>query len=158
MSKMISDQIIDRIAEAAGLYHRLVLVVAPSGAGKTAALRTVAEQTRAPLVNVNLELSRRLLDVPAKQRSPHLQRMLDQALGEVGGEVVLLDNTEILFDSSLQQDPLRLLQGLSRNRTVVASWNGSVENDCLSYAEAGHAEYRSYAIRGFLWVAPARVE
>ncbi|MEN6474686.1 MAG: BREX-3 system P-loop-containing protein BrxF, partial [Syntrophaceae bacterium] len=40
--------------------------------------------------------------------------------------VVLLDNIEILFDVSLKQDPLRLLQGLSRNTTLVAAWSGEI--------------------------------
>jgi hypothetical protein len=57
---------------------------------------------------------------------------------------VVLDNLEILFDKDLKQDPLRLLQGLSRNRAVVASWNGSMTSGRLLYAETGHPEYRSY--------------
>ena len=51
---------------------------------------------------------------------------------------------EILFDKDLQQDPLRLLQGISRNRAVVASWNGIMNSGRLLYAEIGHPEYRSY--------------
>ena len=31
----------------------------------------------------------------------------------------------LLFDARLKQDPLRCLQGLSRNRTVVAAWTGT---------------------------------
>ena len=57
---------------------------------------------------------------------------------------VILDNLEILFDNALQQDPLRLLQSISRNRAVVASWNGIVNSGRLLYAETGHPEYRSY--------------
>lgn len=57
---------------------------------------------------------------------------------------MVLDNLEILFDKDLQQDPLRLLQSISRNRAVVASWNGSINSGRLLYAEPGHPEYRSY--------------
>ena len=57
---------------------------------------------------------------------------------------VVLDNLEILFDKDLQQDPLRLLQSISRNRAVVASWNGIMNSGRLLYAETGHPEYRSY--------------
>ena len=57
---------------------------------------------------------------------------------------MVLDNLEILFDKDLQQDPLRLLQGISRNRAVVASWNGIMNSGRLLYAETGHPEYRSY--------------
>ena len=38
---------------------------------------------------------------------------------------MLLDHLEILFDPALEQDPLRLLQGVSRDRTVVAAWPGT---------------------------------
>ena len=58
---------------------------------------------------------------------------------------MVLDNLEILFDNDLKQDPLRLLQGISRNRAVVASWNGAMKSaEGSSYAETSHPEYRSY--------------
>ena len=65
----ISNQIIDGIEQAKDLYNRLVLVVAPSGAGKTAALREVNRHLGAPLLNVNLEISRRMLDLTVRQRA-----------------------------------------------------------------------------------------
>lgn len=44
-------------------YHRLVLLVGPVGAGKETVLRVAAERCDGRLINVNLELSRRLLDL-----------------------------------------------------------------------------------------------
>ena len=96
----------------------------------------------APLVNVNLELSRQLLDLTSRQRTLQLPHLLSNIMAASASEVTLLDNIEILFDITLKQDPLRLLQGLSRNKTVVAAWNGSIEGDHLVYAAPGHAEYR----------------
>jgi hypothetical protein len=58
----------------------------------------------------------------------------------------LLDNTEILFDISLKHDPLRLLQNLSRNRTLVVAWNGRAIKDSLIYATPDHREYRKYPV------------
>lgn len=55
--------------------------------------------------------------------------------------MVLLDNLEILFDTALEVEALRLLQVSSRNRTVVASWNGSFRDGTLAYAEPGHPEF-----------------
>ncbi|HCH00098.1 MAG TPA: BREX-3 system P-loop-containing protein BrxF, partial [Actinobacteria bacterium] len=46
---------------AEGLYYRLVLQVGETGTGKTAALRAVADDIDAPVININLELSARLL-------------------------------------------------------------------------------------------------
>jgi SAM-dependent methyltransferase len=126
MAEPLADQIIQNIDQTAELYHQLILVVAPAGAGKTIALHEVQERTGAPLTNVNLDLSRRMLDLSERQRTLQLPRLLGEMVGGAKGDVILLDNIEILFDVSLKQDPLRLLQGLSRNKTVVAGMVPSI--------------------------------
>jgi hypothetical protein len=177
MAEPLADSVIRRIGQAAELYHRLVMLVAPAGAGKTAALQDVHERTAAPLVNDNLELSRRMLDLSERQRALQLPRLLAEIVSASITEVILLDNLEVLFEVSLKQDPLRLLQGLSRNKTVVAAWSGEmrseprglrtelkVANDSslitqssslyLVYATPDHPEYRRYPLRDFLVVHP----
>lgn len=153
MREPLADKVLARLDFAAELYHRLVLVVAPSGSGKTVALQDMAKRTGAPLLNLNLEVTRRLLDLTGRQRALELPRVLAEVVGKEES-VVLLDNIEILFDVALEQDPLRLLQGLSRNRTVVASWNGLVENGYLTYATPEHPEHRRYPARDIVVVCP----
>ena len=158
MTRPLSERVIERIGQAASLHHRLVLVVGAAGSGKTGALREAAARAGAPLVNVNLEISRRLLDLAGRRRALQVQRVLDGIAAEAGGDVVLLDNTELLFDPTLRQDPLRLLRGLSRHRTVAASWSGAVEDGHVRYAAPGHPEYRRCPLDGVLAVgaeAPA---
>ena len=154
MAEPLADQVMRKIKQAAELYHRLMLVVAPAGAGKTTALTSVKERIGAPLVNVNLELSCRMLELTERQRALQLPRLLSKIVDDTASDVVLLDNLEILFDVSLQQDPLRLLQGLSRNKTVVAAWNGSIDKDHMTYAVPDHPEYRRYLVRDFLVASP----
>ena len=154
MADSLADQIMRKVGPAAGLYNRLVLVVAPTGAGKTTALQDVQNRTGAPLVNVNLELSRRMLELTERQRVLQLPRLLQEIISNSGDETILLDNIEVIFDINLQQDPLRLLQGLSRNKTVVAAWNGTIVDDYLTYAAPGHSEYRRYPMRDFLVASP----
>lgn len=154
MAEPLTDQIIHKLERAAELYHRLIVVVAPAGSGKTTALQAVKERTGAPMVNVNLELSRMLLDLTGRQRALQFPRLLNEIVTQSDSEVILLDNIEILFDISIKQDPLRLLQGLSRNKTVVAAWNGSISNGYLTYAIPEHPEYRKYQVRDFLVASP----
>ncbi len=154
MAEPLADQVVRKLKKADELYHRLTLVVAPAGAGKTTALQDVQERVGAPLVNVNLDLSRRMLDLTERQRALQLPRLLREIINDAAGEVVLFDNIEILFDVSLKQDPLRLLQGLSRNKTVVAAWNGSIDGDHMIYAVPDHPEYRRYMVRDFLVASP----
>ena len=150
MMEPLADQIMRKVKQAAELYHRLMLVVAPAGAGKTTALQDVRDRTGAPLVNVNLELSRRMLQLTERQRALQLPSLLREIVSNEGDEMILLDNIEVIFDVRLKQDPLRLLQGLSRERTVVAAWNGTIAEDSLIYAAPAHAEYRRYPTRDFL--------
>ena len=95
-----------------------------------------------------------MLDLTAGQRPLQLRPLLEKWMETMGAasEVVLLDNTELLFDASLKQDPLPLLQGLSRNKTLVAAWTGALEGGKLRYAAAGHPEHRQYPARDLLAV------
>ncbi len=154
MAEPLADQIMRKVEQAAELYHRLVLVVAPAGAGKTTALQDVRNRTGAPLVNVNLELSRQMLELTERQRALQLPHLLREIVSNGGDETVLLDNIEVIFDIGLKQDPLRLLQGLSRNKTVVAAWNGNIVEDSLTYAAPDHPEYKRYPMSGFLVASP----
>ena len=155
MAEPLADIVIHKIEQAAELYHRLVLLVAPAGSGKTAVLLDVHKRTSAPYINVNLELSRRMLDLTERQRALQIPRLLLDIVGEA--PVVLLDNIEILFDISLMLDTLRLLQGLSRNRTVVAAWSGSIIGENLVYAAPDHPEYKRYPVQDLLVVSPEAI-
>lgn len=154
MAEPLADKIMRNLKQIDELYHRLMLVVAPSGTGKTTALLDVRDRTGAPLINVNLELSRLMLDLTQRQRALQLPRLLREIVDKDAGKMTLLDNIELLFDVDLKQDPLRLLQGLSRNKTVVTAWNGSIIDGFLTYAEPVHPEFRRYPVHDFLVTSP----
>ena len=141
----LSQRIIEQVPGAATLYHRLILVTGPPRTGKTTALRELHTEQRWPLVNVNLSLSERLLELTTKQRALKVAGQLENLAREHEGDVLILDNTEVLFSLELQQDPLRLLQGLARNRTVIAAWAGEYQGASLTYADAAHPEHRRYS-------------
>jgi len=152
MPDILAEQLLKIIPKAAELYHRLILVVAPSGSGKTAAIQHAAKDIGTMVQNVNLELSRRMLDLTENQRPRKVSRILDDIVNSTDSNTVLLDNIEILFETSLKIDPLRLLQSLSRNKTIVAAWNGIVKDGNIYYAEPGHPEYRIYQCKDLIIV------
>lgn len=143
MTSAVCSEIHTALETAKSLYHRMVLVVGEAGTGKTFALREVAESFDAGVININLAISAELLGLTAKQRALRLPEILDR-LTDTPTSPVVLDNLEILFDKDLKLDPLRLLQGISRNRSILASWNGSIVDGKLIYAEQGHPEHRKY--------------
>lgn len=149
------ERLVRTIRAVEASYHRLVLLVAPVGSAKTATLRHASEHLGGHVVNVNLELSRHLLDLSAEQRKLRCARVLDDVLGP-DDTTAFLCRTELLFDPAFQHDPLRLMQQLSRRRTVVAAWSGAVDGAFLTYAEPGHPEYRRCPVDGLVWVEAPR--
>jgi len=140
-SGVILAQLEQAIEQASSQYFRLVILAGPPGSGKTATMQSVAQKIGCQVVNVNLELSKKMLELSRTQRSRQVARLMKEVIAAVSGNVVLLDNLEILFDTALAVEPLRLLQVSSRNRTVVASWSGSYVAGTLTYAEPGHPEF-----------------
>ena len=152
MTNQFIDQILQRIEQVSGLYYQLILVVSEPADGKSLDFRQIAEQARIGFVNVNLELSRRMLPLTTRQRLLRVASLLDDIVSAVDNEVVLLHHTNLLFDPSLRQDPLRLLQTLSRRKTIVIVWEGSIHGQYLTYAEPEHPEYRRYQTRDLVLI------
>jgi hypothetical protein len=138
------DQIRERLSGVAEIYNRLVLLAGHSGSGRTALIRELADAEGVPVLNVGLEISQRLLELTERQRVLQLPKLLEEAVEAFPSKLTLLDNTEVLFNTALKQDPLRLLQGLSRDRTIVASWLGEIDGHDLTYAVPEHPEFRRY--------------
>ena len=97
-----------------------------------------------PLINVNLALSEKLLELTAKQRTLRVARIVDDIVRDQASDTVLFDNIEMLFHPDLKQDPIRLLQRLSRNRTIIATWRGAQLGSSLTYADPDHPEFRRF--------------
>lgn len=146
MALPLSEEIYAQLMQAPSLYYRLVLVVGPFRSGKSMALRELKLDHGWPLVNLSLALSEKLLELTAKQRALRVARIVEDIVHDQAGDTVLLDNIEMLFHPDLKQDPLRLLQNLSRNRTIVAAWRGEYVGESLSYAAPAHPEFRRYEV------------
>ena len=150
MKESVRLAIKEAISNAPAMYSRLILLVGPSGTGKTQALQEISAEYGKKILNINLSMSKALLEVPIQRRQSRVQHIFNDVIrGFLGDEdpqtaIILLDNLEILFDKDLKQDPLLLLLRESRNYTIVASWNGYWVNQRLTFAISGHPEYRFY--------------
>jgi len=149
------DKVVAAVKEADKLYNRLAVLVGPSGSGKSALLHEIAGKTSNKVVNVNLELSRKMLERTVKQRKLKMNEIFAEVTGSAKPGPVLLDNIEILFDPSFAQDPLRLLKSVARNRTVLVAWNGHVEKGVLTYADHSHPEFYRAPIEDFVVLTQA---
>ena len=119
-----------------GLY----LIVGQHGTGKTDTLKKIAEQLNESVVNLNLELSKALLEIPMMDRPYRAMKFFDR-LPEMGNNFLLLDNIELLFEPELKLRALSALRNIARKKSVIATWPGEVTGNKLLHATRGHPEY-----------------
>jgi len=134
------------VEEAATRYTRLVLLVGPHGSGKTDLLHRFAAEHDVPVICVGSSLSDQMLGTPLRQLPVTAADSFGELVRECCGEqLALIDNIELLFLPLLHLDPLKLLQDVARNRTVVAAWPQQQLAATLNYGEPGHPEFRAFS-------------
>ena len=145
----ILDKINTSLHSIESQYHRLIILVNCEEAGKQDVLDKLASGRDIKQINLNLELSSRLLEYSIKQRPLKVAEIMEDLM-EARPSPVILDKLDILFEPTLQTKPLPLLQSLSRSKTIIAFWSGSLKDNKLYYAEPGYPEYRSYPVEDFV--------
>lgn len=139
------------LSDLTSLQSKLVLLIGPPGAGKTSLLHQIAKKYSGEVMNVGAVLGARLAALPQRQRVLQANVTMRELADEyASGDLLLLDNIELLFDQSLRLDPLDLLKRHAHTRRVVAVWPGQLREGRLSYAEIGHPEYQDYGLDGLV--------
>ena len=149
MTDLSPQQLSETVRATRGAYHKLTIIAGPSGAGKTRLLGRVATDLQLPCINLSLLLSQRLLSQTRRQRALKAEEVATEVVDEHLQSGLCLDDTELLFDSTLRLNPITFLQDISRNRLIVASWNGPIAGGELRFAYAGHPDFFSQAVSGY---------
>jgi len=133
--------------EQAKNYHSQLVVVA--GESASLLLEHAASEDGFVAVNLGLELSEKLIEVPRQDRAKSAASLFADLLHERNTHVLLLNHIEILFDKTLSIEPLKLLQSSAKNLTLVVAWPGEKTASSLTYAVPSHPEYRYYKASDF---------
>ena len=156
MTELPFPQLLDTIHATQGAYYKLTIIAGPSGAGKTRLLSQVASGLQLPSINLSLLLSQRLLSQTRRQRALKAEEVAIEVIDEHLQSGLCLDDTELLFDSTLRLNPLTFLQDISRNRLIAACWNGPIAGGELRFAYAGHPDYFRQSVSGYPVVSVAQ--
>ena len=95
-----------------------------------------------PVVSMDDVVCEPLLPLPVVARAGQVNGLIDMALQAYVPGPVLVTDTDVLFEPSLQLDPLQLFRRASRLLPLVVTWAGTFEHGRLSYAVPEHAHYR----------------
>ncbi len=153
MTRINEAQLIDTIRATQTAYHKLTILVGETHAGKTPLLKRIAMELDLPVLNLGLPLSQRLLSKSRRQISLQSADIATELIDEHISKGICIDNTELLFQGPLKMDPLAFFEKVSRNRYVIATWNGTFVNGELRFGEPGHPDHFHKAAAGYPVVA-----
>ena len=145
------DQMNDLFEQSKVNFYQLVLVVGRTGTNKTKLLQAFSQTQGLSLINLNLEISSRMIELSSRARALRASSIITEIINQNRYPIVL-DNIEALFSTDLKLNPLNLLKNLSRSGPIITSWPGYFENSKLHYAEISHPEYREYDIEGICYI------
>ena len=105
-----------------------------------------AQQTPGWLVySIGRDLSSVLVRQASETVANDISGILLDVIRRAGEQKVVLSGIDLLFEPSLQLDPLALIVHLSRVKPIVALWPGSYTNGVLSYAVPEHFHFRTWS-------------
>jgi hypothetical protein len=138
-----------QVTSLSDLNAKLLLLVSSLDTQASSILHLLGAKMEVSAINLSLELSGKLAAIPRNNRALMVSEILKEiAFHASSQDLLLLENIEILFEPSLQIDPLDTLRKLAHSRRVVAVWPGELRGDRLVYADMSHPEHRDYSREG----------
>ncbi|HBY95810.1 MAG TPA: BREX-3 system P-loop-containing protein BrxF [Chloroflexi bacterium] len=128
--------------QSTSAYHQCLLLVHPSIRRLEQATDEVHTRYGWLRLCIGLELSTALLTVPPPQRPWVARQWFETRMRELAPGPLLCSEIDLLFEPTLDLDPLWLLRHCSRTTALVVVWAGSYQDGVLAYAVPGHAHYR----------------
>lgn len=145
----LMNQLSDTLTVVSDQYHQL-LFWASTAPVTVKQLKSLSGQVNGCIINLNLELSGRLIELPRRQWAYQAPSLISDIFSSADCSVVIVNHIEVLFSEALKLDPVRCLQQVARHRTVIAVWPGELSDKYLTYAGPEHPEYRRYARKDYL--------
>lgn len=119
-----------------------LLLVHPDPAHVNRVVDDLAQERGWLDIAVGRELSVALFSVPVKDRGREARVWMRERISGVAPGPVVLTGIDVLFEPSLELEPVGLLQQMGRLSPLAAAWPGIVEGERLAYAAPEHGHYR----------------
>jgi len=126
----------------------LLLIVDPSIQKLDRTAEQICSLYKVKEINLGKELSQFLIPHPKSEYTSLIIDWVRDKIEQAEIEPILFRQTDLLFEPSLNIDPLVLFQQNSRNHTVLVLWAGDYQNNKLCYASREHSHYRVWGNPG----------
>lgn len=139
--KIMFNEVLRKVEENTGL----VLLVGNKETNSLILKKLKEHLLSAILIDLGHSLSQKLLHNQI-EITQNPQNFFADLLNNINEQFILLDNTDMLFDSNLKFDPLSIFKKIASQKNLIAVWNGTYDQKQLTFAKQGHSEYRHFTI------------
>ncbi|MCX7884686.1 MAG: BREX-3 system P-loop-containing protein BrxF [Caloramator sp.] len=131
-------------------YYKLILIITQDLQNLNSLLFNFAEKNDFPYINLNLELSKRLVYIPFNERWIYVDKELKNILLKNEHDTIIVDNTEILFEEHLKLNPIEELKNISKYKTIIVPIRGKYNDNAFTFAKTGEKEFKKYILDDLL--------
>lgn len=132
------------VTQAEYRSFKLVLVTIPKELHREIEAEILNNSIR--LVNLSKELARKLVSLSIRDRVRRLEAEVDKIANDCGSSV-WLTKLDVLFEPSLENDPMMLLKMVTKYQAVVAIWPGVITETSVVYSKPGKSDYKTYSLK-----------
>lgn len=147
MNRAVLDNIQKSLINISQRYYKQIYVNEYE-IGNNVAL--FSKENHYPLLSLNLLVSEVMKDVHDSRRTFKTIDLVNELILDMDSEIVCIDNFEVLFEPTLKVNPFELFMNLSKNKTLVIAWRGTISENNFMYAESGHPEYLKFPTKDAL--------
>jgi len=122
----------------------LILLVHPSVARLGRGAEELCKVQGWPIVSLGRIVAEDVSSVLSRERPRAAERAVHSILDQSAPGPIICVDIDLLFEPSLQLDPLLLFRQASRTKRLIVAWPGSFDGLVLSYAVPEHGHYRAW--------------
>ena len=150
----MESRIIDTLRVVSGDRHKLLILLGEHGSGKTALLKNVAQEMNGTYLNLNLELTERLLALPRRRYNDGVtvHRLIDELCEELSpdGRPLMVDNVEVLFSPELGRvNPIDTFKRISRQRPILLALPARRRGNVAEYSTIEHQDHMTMPVEDY---------
>ncbi|TCN74254.1 hypothetical protein EDB60_101127 [Vibrio crassostreae] len=132
------------VTQAEYRSFKLVLVIIPKELYREIEAEILNNPIR--LVNLSKELARKLVSLSIRDRVRRLEGEVERVANDCGSSA-WLTKLDVLFEPTLENDPMRLLKSIAKSQAVVAIWPGEITETSVVYSKPGKPDYKTYPLK-----------
>lgn len=144
--KDLKEELLESLKRLDFNYYKLILIVNNDSSKLTEFLISFSQENKIKYINLNLELSKKLVEIPIVERWKFINKAIKEIVIDNQFETIILDNIDILFEEHLKIDPILEIKNISKYKKLIVSFNGRVEDKYIIYSIPSEKEYKKYKI------------